>query len=198
MIYNIKDLEKTKVYKLMSNLVVPRPIAWISTVSKNSIANLAPFSYFTPLSSSPATMLISIGHKPNGDPKDTLKNLRETKKCTIVIATLSQLQDMHNSSTALNYDISEFEEFNIETKLLNPDYPPIPSRSKVAFFCDYLQEVDLKDSKTIPTIVEVKEIFVDDSLIVDKEQIRVSFDKAIARVGASYFAFGNELTIDKL
>jgi len=195
MIYNLNKLEKTDIYKLMSNLVIPRPIAWVSSKSKEDILNIAPFSYFTPLSSSPATLLISIGHKPNSEPKDTLKNLRDTKKCSIVIATTNQLQDMHNSATPLEHNISEFKEFDIETISINPEYPNIPKNSKVAFFCEYLQEVDLKDSKTIPVIVEVKEIFVDDSLVLDKQKIRVSFKEAIARVGASYFNLGEELEV---
>jgi flavin reductase (DIM6/NTAB) family NADH-FMN oxidoreductase RutF len=195
MIYNLNKLEKTDIYKLMSNLVIPRPIAWVSSKSKEDILNIAPFSYFTPLSSSPATLLISIGHKPNKEPKDTLKNLRDTKKCSIVIATTNQLQDMHNSATPLEHNISEFKEFDIKTISINPEYPNIPKNSKVAFFCEYLQEVDLKNSKTIPVIVEVKEIFVDDSLVLDKEKIRVSFKEAIARVGASYFSLGEELEV---
>jgi flavin reductase (DIM6/NTAB) family NADH-FMN oxidoreductase RutF len=195
MIFNIQDLEKSNIYKLMSNLVVPRPIAWVSTISKENILNIAPFSYFTPLSSKPATMLISIGHKPNGNPKDSLQNLRDTKKCSITIATTSQLQDMHNSATSLEHNRSEFEEFNIKTKSINPDYPAVAKDSKIVFFCHYLQEIDLKESATIPVIVEVKEIFVDNSLVSDKENIRVSFDDAIARVGASYFAFGKELKV---
>jgi flavin reductase (DIM6/NTAB) family NADH-FMN oxidoreductase RutF len=193
MIYNIKNLEKTDVYKLMSNLVIPRPIAWISSISKENIFNLAPFSYFTPLSSSPATMLISIGHKQNGQPKDTLKNLRETKKCSITIANTNQVKLLHKSAEALEYNKSEFSAFNIDKSFINENYPPIPSGSKVAFFCEYLQEVDLKGSKTVPVIVEVKEIFVDNSLITDAKKVKVSFSDAIARVGAKYFNFGSEL-----
>ena len=193
MIYNIESLEKLDIYKLMSNLTIPRPIAWVSTLSKENILNLAPFSYFTPLSSSPATFLISIGHKQDGSPKDTLKNLRETKKCSIVIATTNQLQDLKNSALPLDFNSSEFEEFNIETKTIDSNYPAVPKGSKVVFFCQYLQEVELEGSKTIPVIVKIKKIFVDDSLITDKENLKVTFKEAIARVGSKYFELCNEL-----
>ena len=195
MIYKLSNLEKSDIYKLTSNLVVPRPIAWVSTISKENILNIAPFSYFTPLSSSPATMLISIGHKPNGKPKDTLKNLRDTKKCSIVIATTSQLQDMHNSATPIEHNISEFKEFNIKTTSVNQNYPDIPKNSKVAFFCEYLQEVDLKGSKTIPLIVEIKEIFIDDKLLTNKENLKIDFTNQIARVGSKYFKLGDEIEV---
>jgi len=192
---NIKNLEPTDIYKILSNTVTPRPIAWISTKSKEDTLNLAPFSYFTPLSSSPATFLISIGHKPNGNPKDTLKNLRDTKKCSIIIATTNQLQDMHNSANPLEYNQSEFKEFGIDTVLLNPNYPDVPQQSKVVFFCEYLQEVDLKNSKTIPVIVEVKEIYIDNSLFIDKENLKIEFTNQIARVGANYFELGDKLKV---
>jgi len=192
---NVKNLESTDIYKIVSNTVTPRPIAWVSTISKEKILNLAPFSYFTPLSSNPATFLISVGHKPNGLPKDTLKNLRETKKCSIVIATTEQLKDMHNSSTPLEFNQSEFEEFNIKTTSINSNYPKVPTDSKVVFFCEYLQEINLKNSKTIPVIVELKEMFIDDELFTNKENLKIEFINQIARVGAKYFKLGEELEI---
>ena len=192
---NIKDLNSSDIYKIVSNTLTPRPIAWVSTISKENILNLAPFSYFTPLSSSPATFLISIGHKSDGSPKDTLKNLRESKKCSIVIATTEQLQNMHNSATPLAYNESEFKEFNIKTTSINSNYPEIPIDSKIAFFCEYLQEVELKGSKTIPVIVELKEIFIDDKLFTDKENLKIDFTNQIARVGARYFKLGDELEV---
>ena len=192
---NIENLDSSDIYKIVSNTVTPRPIAWVSTLSKENILNLAPFSYFTPLSSSPATFLISIGHKKDGSPKDTLKNLRESKKCSITIATTNQLRDMHNSANPLDYNSSEFEKFDIKTKTINPNYPDVPNNAKVVFFCQYLQEVELKGSKTIPVIVELKEIYIDDELFTDKENLRVDFTNQIARVGARYFSLGDELEV---
>jgi len=82
MLFDFAKLDKAKRYKLMSSSIIPRPIAWIVT-KQNDIINIAPFSYFTALSSNPPTLLVSIGHKrTDNTPKDTLRNIRETKKCT--------------------------------------------------------------------------------------------------------------------
>ena len=197
MLIDFHSLEKLNRYKLMSNLIVPRPIAWISTFSKNNILNLAPFSYFIPLSSNPPALIVSIGHKSDGSPKDTLKNLRDTKKCSITIPTIKNAQAVQDSATALESNESEFEAFKIETKTINKNYPPIPKDAQVAFFCDYLQEVQLQESLTIPIILTIDSLFIDDSLIVDKEKLRVQFNKALARVGAQYFTLGNEIEIKK-
>jgi flavin reductase (DIM6/NTAB) family NADH-FMN oxidoreductase RutF len=62
MLLECKDIKPADIYKITSNMVMPRPIAWITTQSENSL-NIAPFSYFMPLSSNPALLLVSIGHK---------------------------------------------------------------------------------------------------------------------------------------
>ncbi len=192
---DFKNLEQIERYKLMSNLVIPRPIAWISTISSKNAVNLAPFSYFIPLSSNPPALIVSIGHKKDGTPKDTLKNIRETKKCSIIIAQESQAQELNATAAPFEEGISEFEEFNIENKTPNSAYPPIPKDAKIAFFCDFLQEVELKNSKTIPIIVEIKELYIDDSLVADKEKLRVNFPNPLARVGAKYFKLGDEIEV---
>ena len=189
MIKEIKSLEQLDIYKLVSNIVVPRPIAWVSTKSKENILNLAPFSYFIPLSSKPATLLISIGHKKDGSPKDTLKNLRDTKKCSIVIASPSDVKDVEVSATPLDYNSSEFENFNIKTKEMLPNYPAIPKSAKAAFFAKYLKEVELEGSKTVPVIVEIEAIYIDDT-IYNNGKIKID---PLARVGAKYFSLGDEL-----
>lgn len=196
MLYNIVDLESQDIYKLTSNLVIPRPIAWVSTKSEEDILNIAPFSYFIPLSSDPATLLISIGHKQDGTPKDTLYNLRTTKKCSIVIAQPKDVQDLNNTATPLEFNSSEYSSFNIETKQIDTNYPAVPKNSKIVFCCKYLKEVLLENSKTIPVIVEVEKIYVDDTLLADKEQKRVVDNiSVIARVGSKYYALGEELKV---
>ena len=189
MIANTDNLESNDIYKLISNIVVPRPIAWVSTLSKEGILNIAPFSYFIPLSSSPATLLISIGHKADGSAKDTLKNLRESKKCSIVIASPSDVKDVEISAMPLEFNESEFDKFNIETKETLKGYPAVPKSANVVIYADYLKEIELDGSVTIPVIVKVKSIYVDDKLY-NNGKIKID---PLARVGAGYFALGEEL-----
>ena len=170
-------------YQLMAKSVIPRPIAWI--VTEGEVLNIAPFSYFTPLSSEPATLIVSIGHRPDGTPKDTLRNLRESKKCVLCIVDEDHFEAMHFSSKPLERSMSEAEVFDIEMEKVLEDFPPMPQGIKVAFFCEYLQEVDLKGSKTIPVILEIKQMYIDDKIITDKEKINLNFS-SIARVGRGY------------
>jgi flavin reductase (DIM6/NTAB) family NADH-FMN oxidoreductase RutF len=170
-------------YNLMANTVIPRPIAWIATEGK--VLNIAPFSYFTPLSSEPATLIVSIGHRADGTPKDTLRNLRQSKKCVVCIVDEDHFEAMHLSSKSLDALQSEVEVFDIPTKNIIEGFPPMPEGIKVAFFGEYLQEVDLKGSKTIPVIVEIKHLYLDNEIISDREKITFEFS-SIARVGREY------------
>lgn len=190
MLVDFNDTETTDRYKLMSQLVIPRPIAWI--VSGDEVINIAPFSYFTPLSSQPATLMVSIGHRPDMTPKDTLRNLRKYKKGVICMVDESKLESMHFSSKSLDPKQSEAEHFDIPTKNVFDDFPPMIEGVKVAFFCEYLQEVDLEGSKTIPVILEIKHLYIDDKIISDREKMSMKFD-AIARVGRSYAKLSEEL-----
>jgi len=180
------------IYKLMSQSVIPRPIAWVVT-EQNGVVNVAPFSYFTGLSSNPPTMLFSVGHKSDGTPKDTLRNLRETKKCTVCIASDAQLEPLHFSSKELGAEVSEAEHFAIAYTRPVPGYPPMIEGVPVAFFCDFYSEVDLGESRTIPLIVQIKAQFIDDTCITDPQKPAIDF-APIARIGKSYASLGEEHT----
>ncbi len=196
MLVDYSDKAFVEKYQLMSQMIIPRPIAWVVT-ENDGIVNIAPFSYFIGLSTNPATMLISVGHKKEGQPKDTLANLRRTKKCTICMIDKDFLELMHFSSKELDETISEAEHFNIPTTRIYDDFPPMVTGVPGAFFCEFYQEIELKGSQTIPLVVEIKYQFVDDRCISDDEKMIIRFDP-VARVGKSYALLGEEITPPKI
>ncbi len=193
MIINYTDKELTQKYQLMAQTIIPRPIAWVITQDDNGTLNIAPFSYFMGLSSEPPTMMVSIGHKSDGSQKDTLKNLRQSKKCTICMIDESFLEKMHFSSKELDSNISEAEIFDIKTTTVVDDFPPMVDGVPSAFFCELYQEIDLKNSKTIPMVVEIKSQYINDAIITDKERITLDYEP-LARVGKSYALLGKKIT----
>lgn len=111
-IINPADLQPAEVYKLLSGAVVPRPIAWVSTVSKDGIYNLAPYSFFTIASRNPPTLAISIGPGVNeraGTVKDTLTNIRDQREFVINILTASLGNHMQKTAEDLPSDVDEFD-----------------------------------------------------------------------------------------
>ena len=193
MIINYADKELTQRYQLMAQTIIPRPIAWIVTEDTQGVLNIAPFSYFMGLSSEPPTMVVSLGHKSDGSEKDTLKNLRQTKKCTLCMVDEGLLEKMHFSSKELASNIDEAKLFDIKTIQMLKDFPPLIEGTPSAFFCELHQEIDLKGSKTIPLILEIKEQYIDDTIISDTQKITLDYEP-LARVGKSYATLGKKIT----
>jgi flavin reductase (DIM6/NTAB) family NADH-FMN oxidoreductase RutF len=197
MIFNLDDNKINEKYKLMAQTILPRPIAWVVTEDEGVI-NIAPFSYFIGLSSDPASVLISVGHKSDGTPKDTLANIRKNKKCTICMVSEENLEKMHFSSKELDKNLSEAEIFKIQTESVFQEYPAMIKDVPVAYFCEFNQEIDLgSPSSTVPIVLNVKQIYVKDEAITDKERITIEFNP-VARIGKSYAFLGEEITSPKI
>ncbi len=182
-------------YKLMRQAIIPRPIAWIVTEDENT--NIAPFSYFMGLTSTPPTMIVSIGHKSTGEPKDTLANIRKSKKCTICLPKESQLEKMHFSSKELGHDKSEANIFDIDLDKKLENFPAMVKGAPVAFFCELFQELDIKGSEQKPIIVEIKHMFIDDTCFTNKEKMYFEY-APIARIGRDYSFLGQKINAPKI
>ena len=97
------------VYRLMTDLVAPRPIAWVSTVSPGGAQNLAPFSYFQAMGSRPPTVVPGCGWTRAGKPKDTLRNILDTQEFTISHVSEGVAEAMNLTSVELPMGESEWE-----------------------------------------------------------------------------------------
>lgn len=111
MVIDPDTLDPQSCYKLLIGSVVPRPIAWTSTVSGDGVRNLAPFSFFTVASRNPPMLCISVGPRTSDDQptKDTLDNVRETREFVINIVSMPLANAMHESSKTHPPDADEFE-----------------------------------------------------------------------------------------
>jgi flavin reductase (DIM6/NTAB) family NADH-FMN oxidoreductase RutF len=105
------DLDPQSRYKLLIGAVVPRPIAWTSTVDRDGVRNLAPFSFFTVASRNPPMLCISVGPRVQRPPdtKDTLSNIEETGEFVINIVSLPLSNTMYESSKSHPPEADEFE-----------------------------------------------------------------------------------------
>lgn len=95
-------------YKLLIGLVIPRPIAWISTWNANGVANCAPFSFFNVVSEEPPLCVVSFNLRSDGQLKHTLKNIRRTGEFVVNLADEDTANAMHASGDEIPEDESEF------------------------------------------------------------------------------------------
>lgn len=105
----LADLPRIERYKLLIGLVIPRPIAWISTRSENGVANCAPFSFFNVFSEEPPLCVIGINPRSDGALKHSLKNIRRTREFVVNLVDEATANAMHVSSHEFAEDESEFE-----------------------------------------------------------------------------------------
>lgn len=181
MIIDYEQVNDLNRYKIMSDSVVPRPIAWIVT-EDDGVINAAPFSYFIPLSSNPATVIVSIGQKEKDVPKDSLANILKHKKATICFVNKDNVEDVKLCATMLDKSQSEIEEYSIDVKRVLEDYPPMISSTQTAMFCDFYSQVDLP-GVTTPIILEVKKQYIEEGRLNEKSHVKV---ENLGRSG-SYF-----------
>src|SRR5205085_2491231 len=106
---NPADLSPRDAYRLAISVVIPRPIAWVSSMGADGTLNLAPFSFFNVIGGSPLTIMVSIGQR-KGNPKDTLRNVTETGEYVVNIGDESLLHALNQTSGEWSYEVNEFEQ----------------------------------------------------------------------------------------
>jgi flavin reductase (DIM6/NTAB) family NADH-FMN oxidoreductase RutF len=100
-------------YKLLIGLVIPRPIAWVSTFSENGVANCAPFSFFNVISEDPPLCILSFNWRSDREIKHTLKNIRRTGEFVVNLADEATANAMHLTGTELPEAESEFSKYGL-------------------------------------------------------------------------------------
>ncbi len=107
------NLSKRDSHELMMSAILPRPIAFVSTVGEDGVFNLAPFSCFAPVSSKPAMVCLGVACKRDGEMKDTLRNIEFTKDFVVNVVTEALVQAMNQSSASYPSDVDEFKEVGL-------------------------------------------------------------------------------------
>ncbi|WP_028782297.1 flavin reductase family protein [Thalassobacillus devorans] len=176
--FNPSELETNQVYKLLTGAVVPRPIAWVSTVSSDHVLNLAPYSFFTVASRKPPMLCISIGPgvgERAGTVKDTLTNIRDTEEFVINIATTPLGNELQKTADNLPSDADEFAEAGltpVESELVKPMRV---EEAPIQMECRLHQIIPLgSDHLVIGEMVmyHIKEEYYKEAYKVDLEQLR--------------------------
>ena len=201
---NLTNLPTPQVYAMMTQSVIPRPVAWVLSENVDASYNLAPFSYFNAVASDPATVMLSIGRKPSGaeqgKDKDTRVNIRERKHFVAHIAHRALAEELNATAATLDAGKSELD--IVEQTLTEMPGSPLPrlAQCRLAFACV------LSDSKVIGRqeiiFATVTDLYIDDSAVGEDEKgrARILAEQVdpIARLGGSdYMTFGDILTLDR-
>lgn len=191
MFVNPEELNVEAVYKLMSNTIFPRPIAWISTEGEKGV-NLAPFSYFIPVSTTPPCVMVSIAPNDEGGLKDTAKNILLHGRATISLADDTKGGLIEATAEPLPYGESEAEKYRIPMAPTVSGYPPRVADSKAALLCSLHQEVSLNGSDQTILFLKIDAFYYADDVIDERHNVRLD---NIGRAGRDYLVDAKRMKV---
>lgn len=167
-------------YKLLTNLVVPRPIAWVTSLSDKGVVNLAPFSFFNAVGSDPLYVIISVGHNDAGEPKDTARNIRANGEFVVNLVTEELFGAMNVSAADFPADESELEAAHLHHAACVRVKVPRVAEAQASLECKLFSE-QMLGSNTL-FIGEVVMFHVADHLI--DEKLHINNFAPIGRLGS--------------
>lgn len=186
---NPDTLHPRAVHALLNAIVVPRPIAWVSTMSPDGVANLAPHSYATIASLQPPTVLfVSIGEK------DTVRNARAGGEFVYHVADRALAEQMNLSSASVDPAVSEFDLTGLTRVPSVKVDPPRVAEAAVALECVVRDIIPIGNEPSYAVLGEVVLVHVDDRVALPPEQGWVDAGElgAIARMGGSMYSTTSE------
>jgi flavin reductase (DIM6/NTAB) family NADH-FMN oxidoreductase RutF len=189
------QLVHREVYNILLSAVAPRPIAWVSSLSASGQPNLAPFSFFNAVCAEPPLLAFApsmrspkksgaAAGEPVGEPKDTLRNIRETREFVISVVTYELAEAMNLTSGEYDASINEFEVAKLASAPSKLVRPRRVAESPVSFECKLHQILDFNPGPEGGSLVigEIVSIHVDERHVKEGRLDRNSLD-LIGRMG---------------
>jgi flavin reductase (DIM6/NTAB) family NADH-FMN oxidoreductase RutF len=191
MVIDPKTLSAREAYNLLVSVVVPRPIAFITSMNVDENVNAAPYSFFNAISSSPPLVIISVGRK-NGAMKHTAKNILRVKEFVVNLVTKKLLQSMNISSADWPPEISEIEQSNLTLAPSISIKTPRIAESPVQCECLLHSHQEIGNEPVDLIIGEIVQFHVKDDLYstgtIDQEHL-----EPIARMGGNFYSRTSDL-----
>jgi len=193
-IVDASELPGRRAYRLLVDCVVPRPIAWVSTVDGAGAANLAPFSFFQAVGAEPPSVIVSIGRHRGGAFKDTGVNLRATGECVVNVVTDELAEAMNLTAGEYPFGVDEMARAGLTPAPCRHVAPPRVAESPVALECRLTQEVPIGDTENayFVAVLEVVAFHVADDLY-DDGRIDPRRLRPLGRLGGSAYSHPGEV-----
>ena len=153
-----REIEPAAAYKILLGSIIPRPIAFVSTLNANGSVNVAPFSFFNGVSSKPMAVMFSIGFKPNGIKKDTLVNIERSKEFVVNTVGEWMAEPMNFCSVDLPYGESELECAGLTPISSDIVSPPRVKEAPVHFECRLLSLTQVGQAEAGAATVVIGEV----------------------------------------
>ena len=184
---NISETEQKEITSFFYRILIPRPIAWVSTRSKNGIDNLAPFSFYGGVTANPPIVSLGIGRRA-GKHKDTSQNLLDTGECVIHLTSVELSEKMVKTSAELPPEKDEFEIAGLEKAESTDVKPPRLKDAKVAMEGTLYKHIEVGNGPGDMILVEIIRIHIDDDILDERGRPEPSKLDPLARLGGRQYA----------
>ena len=203
MLIDFKKIEPVHRYFAMVQTILPRPIAWVLTDNGNQSLNLAPFSFFNGVTSSPPIVSISIGRKGADEKKDTWKNIEEREYLVIHIPQTAHAHQVSQSAASLPFGASELDGSGLHCESVEGWPLPRVIGPPVAFLAKKHRIIVVGDGPQGLVLAEILSLYLDDSCVVPGKSdptVRLEIDikklDPLARLGGNdYASLGPTFTV---
>jgi len=184
---NIAETEQKEITSFFYRILIPRPIAWVSTRSKEGIDNLAPFSFYGGVSANPPIVSLGIGRR-DGKHKDTSQNLIDTGECVIHLTSVELSEKMVKTSAELPPEDDEFEIAGLEKTKSTDVKPPRLKDARVALEGKLYRHLEVGNGPGDMLLVEIIRIHIDDDILDERGRPDPSKLNPLARLGGRQYA----------
>jgi flavin reductase (DIM6/NTAB) family NADH-FMN oxidoreductase RutF len=176
MLFDFAPLTEQERYKLMVATVVPRPIAWVTSLDLDGRLNAAPFSFFNVMGGEPPVLVIGIGGRAPGDAKDTGNNIRRTGQFVVNLVSFETAAAMNVTAIDFGPDIDELAEAGLTPAPCARVKPPRIAESPVAFECERFTMLDLAPDRSL-VIGRVLAAHIRDDCVLDAARCYIDTPK---------------------
>ncbi|TMO76193.1 flavin reductase family protein [Pseudoalteromonas sp. S3785] len=189
MFLDLTQNTQQNVYSYLVGGISPRPIAWVSTLNKDGVANVAPYSFFTVASCNPPVLSVTQVNPRDKAIKDTLANVLATKECVVNIVSHSQVEKMNQSCANYASDVSEFDAANITKVASEMVAAPGVADSKIRYECKLREVITFSNEPGGGQMIllDIVGICVEDETFVDGYIDPTNLD-SVGRMGGDYYA----------
>jgi flavin reductase (DIM6/NTAB) family NADH-FMN oxidoreductase RutF len=177
------DWDPREIYLLLTGLVVPRPIAWVSTLDPHGVPNVAPHSYFNLVAHDPPHVMFS-----SSGVKDTLRNVRATGEFVVNVVTLDLVEEMNATATDLPPGVDEFAWVGLAAAASASVAPPRVARAKAHLECRVVHELAVGHGHLV--VGEVTHLHVDPDVWSDGRIDPALLDPVCRLSGTAYAPLG--------
>jgi flavin reductase (DIM6/NTAB) family NADH-FMN oxidoreductase RutF len=192
-----KTLSADESYKLMTGVVVPRPVAWVTTIAENGGVNLAPFSTFTFVSPKPPMLAFSVGQR-GGIYKDTARNILANEEYVVHIADRALIDAVHGSAVEHAPDVSEVEMLGLATEPSLYVKPPRVAAAPIAMECRLRQCLEFGETRSRLIVGEVVAFHFRDGLMNGGKIDSKALDPLCRLAGPNYATLGDIVTMQPI